>query len=275
MIFYFFFFSSRRRHTRCGRDWSSDVCSSDLDQVDAAGELVEQTASEEARVAAGDETPAGGALVACECQVCGGEPDPARLELDADRFAAELDGLTEGCPGSAHRVEHELADLAVGRDRCARECGQHLGGVCGRGWQVAAAALRVRCLLCDRPDRARLARTHAATLVTAAASLASASACAWRRKTSMSLWLRTELPRLVAVSESAAFLLVLAGVDGDDVLPVLQPLLLAAADDCTDRAACIVGGEYQEAAGFEAVAQLRGEAGCAALAQARVHGGER
>src|SRR6266436_7580418 len=27
---FFFFFSSRRRHTRCSRDWSSDVCSSDL-----------------------------------------------------------------------------------------------------------------------------------------------------------------------------------------------------------------------------------------------------
>src|SRR5207245_8159878 len=26
-----FFLSSRRRHTRCYRDWSSDVCSSDLD----------------------------------------------------------------------------------------------------------------------------------------------------------------------------------------------------------------------------------------------------
>src|SRR2546429_6607457 len=25
-----FFLSSRRRHTRCSRDWSSDVCSSDL-----------------------------------------------------------------------------------------------------------------------------------------------------------------------------------------------------------------------------------------------------
>src|SRR2546429_5933365 len=25
-----FFMSSRRRHTRCSRDWSSDVCSSDL-----------------------------------------------------------------------------------------------------------------------------------------------------------------------------------------------------------------------------------------------------
>src|SRR5438045_9754835 len=29
--FFFFFFSSRRRHTRCLSDWSSDVCSSDLD----------------------------------------------------------------------------------------------------------------------------------------------------------------------------------------------------------------------------------------------------
>src|SRR2546422_2666229 len=30
---FFFFFSSRRRHTRCSRDWSSDVCSSDLAKV--------------------------------------------------------------------------------------------------------------------------------------------------------------------------------------------------------------------------------------------------
>src|SRR5690606_40241243 len=29
-VFFFFFFSSRRRHTRFSRDWSSDVCSSDL-----------------------------------------------------------------------------------------------------------------------------------------------------------------------------------------------------------------------------------------------------
>src|SRR5690606_39660102 len=32
-VFYLvFFFSSRRRHTRFSRDWSSDVCSSDLEQ---------------------------------------------------------------------------------------------------------------------------------------------------------------------------------------------------------------------------------------------------
>src|SRR5216684_519014 len=34
MVVFFFFFSSRRRHTRCSRDWSSDVCSSDLPQQD-------------------------------------------------------------------------------------------------------------------------------------------------------------------------------------------------------------------------------------------------
>src|SRR5690625_7799112 len=31
-----FFFSSRRRHTRWPRDWSSDVCSSDLNDEDKA-----------------------------------------------------------------------------------------------------------------------------------------------------------------------------------------------------------------------------------------------
>src|SRR3712207_7947278 len=30
LSYLFFFFSSRRRHTRYWRDWSSDVCSSDL-----------------------------------------------------------------------------------------------------------------------------------------------------------------------------------------------------------------------------------------------------
>src|SRR5690606_39895650 len=46
-LFCFFFFSSRRRHTRFSRDWSSDVCSSDLYLVGAdaafsahAGDLV-------------------------------------------------------------------------------------------------------------------------------------------------------------------------------------------------------------------------------------------
>src|SRR3712207_7909422 len=36
MVVYFCFFSSRRRHTRYWRDWSSDVCSSDLGSVPRA-----------------------------------------------------------------------------------------------------------------------------------------------------------------------------------------------------------------------------------------------
>src|SRR6266436_8501862 len=40
-VFFFFFFSSRRRHTRCSRDWSSDVCSSDLDLDKLRGDLTE------------------------------------------------------------------------------------------------------------------------------------------------------------------------------------------------------------------------------------------
>src|SRR5690625_7285325 len=43
---YIFFFSSRRRHTRWPRDWSSDVCSSDLlhlvAQVEVGGGRVEE-----------------------------------------------------------------------------------------------------------------------------------------------------------------------------------------------------------------------------------------
>src|SRR5215475_4814268 len=34
-LLFLFFFSSRRRHTRFSRDWSSDVCSSDLGRLPA------------------------------------------------------------------------------------------------------------------------------------------------------------------------------------------------------------------------------------------------
>src|SRR2546427_1828777 len=39
-VFYFFFFSSRRRHTRFDCDWSSDVCSSDLQAFAALDEVL-------------------------------------------------------------------------------------------------------------------------------------------------------------------------------------------------------------------------------------------
>src|SRR5207245_7307615 len=42
-----FLFASRRRHTRCYRDWSSDVCSSDLDAGNRVAEI--QRALDEGR----------------------------------------------------------------------------------------------------------------------------------------------------------------------------------------------------------------------------------
>src|SRR6185295_6591123 len=38
-LVFVFFFSSRRRHTRYWRDWSSDVCSSDLDGAERQNPL--------------------------------------------------------------------------------------------------------------------------------------------------------------------------------------------------------------------------------------------
>src|SRR5690606_40829806 len=41
-----FFFSSRRRHTRFSRDWSSDVCSSDLGGADPQAEVLARPVAE-------------------------------------------------------------------------------------------------------------------------------------------------------------------------------------------------------------------------------------
>src|SRR5256885_7255072 len=46
-VVYFFFFSSRRRHTRLQGDWSSDVCSSDLEVIDALLGLLDQRVAED------------------------------------------------------------------------------------------------------------------------------------------------------------------------------------------------------------------------------------
>src|SRR5207249_5297607 len=69
-----FLFSSRRRHTISKRDWSSDVCSSDLDRAKRVDLLLEALAAE----------PGLRAVIA------GDGPDRARLEELARRHG--LDG---------------------------------------------------------------------------------------------------------------------------------------------------------------------------------------
>src|SRR2546422_433610 len=73
-IMFFFFFSSRRRHTRCSRDWSSDVCSSDL----LLHQVVER-ATERGTLALSQPADAGGQSL--EGDTLPGEPDPARQVL--------------------------------------------------------------------------------------------------------------------------------------------------------------------------------------------------
>src|SRR6266511_5543116 len=93
---FFFFFSSRRRHTRFSRDWSSDVCSSDLVGIDddqgahaEPGELLDEVAAEAAAADHGDAAPAQAELIG------GGDrraiaPVAARQEVPAERRHLDL-----------------------------------------------------------------------------------------------------------------------------------------------------------------------------------------
>src|SRR6266700_3791411 len=71
---FFFFFSSRRRHTRFSRDWSSDVCSSDLADlviVNTCGFL--DSAKQESLAAIGDAMAENGKVIVTGCM--GAEPE--------------------------------------------------------------------------------------------------------------------------------------------------------------------------------------------------------
>src|SRR3712207_7035757 len=76
-----FFFSSRRRHTRYWRDWSSDVCSSDLAPVRRYHVVAMET--ELVYNGAGDHDPYGliYALAEDEAAIRAGEKKPEPLVL--------------------------------------------------------------------------------------------------------------------------------------------------------------------------------------------------
>src|SRR5207249_6489164 len=97
-----FFFSSRRRHTSSKRDWSSDVCSSDLAEKDGAHLFV------------GEGFDAGKLMAAEKLERCastGGDVrnfvGHARLMHGSDGIAAADDG--SGAP--AGRVGHGLGNF--------------------------------------------------------------------------------------------------------------------------------------------------------------------
>src|SRR5690606_41090228 len=104
------FFSSRRRHTRFSRDWSSDVCSSDL------GSLRQRRARRDAR------------------------PRAARLDhLHSAAGAAPMNDETRFIAAVLKELANSTAvilaawgALEIGRASC-RERGEHRGGGGGDG----------------------------------------------------------------------------------------------------------------------------------------------
>src|SRR5439155_3646834 len=92
-LLFFFFFSSRRRHTRWPRDWSSDVCSSDLGaDIPAPGRRDERAlslAAARARTDQGTQARLKGSPYLNEAR---GLPENGRLDLDRHLTIADRIG---------------------------------------------------------------------------------------------------------------------------------------------------------------------------------------
>src|SRR6266550_1591261 len=97
-----FFFSSRRRHTMCSRDWSSDVCSSDLQLPRPAVDLQPLAVADEVRLGGGPDPDPGRAQRGsgegqhAALAVRAADKRPPQLEL---RIAECLEECT--CPSQA------------------------------------------------------------------------------------------------------------------------------------------------------------------------------
>src|SRR5438067_13198624 len=88
---FFFFFSSRRRHTRSKRDWSSDVCYSDLVQFMIAGPDLKNLADYSAKLL--EKMKAIPDAVDVDSTLISGKPE---VELQVDRETAADLGVRVG-----------------------------------------------------------------------------------------------------------------------------------------------------------------------------------
>src|SRR5262245_33489267 len=110
---YCFFFSSRRRHTRCLSDWSSDVCSSDLEA--RRGEAADEDARDQRR-RHGRRTMKVDELRVLEADELGMRLRTARRELYELRFKHAVGQLENSSEIS--KVRHDIARiLTVLRER--------------------------------------------------------------------------------------------------------------------------------------------------------------
>src|SRR5437870_2492732 len=124
----YFFFSSRSRHTRWPRDWSSDVCSSDLlaqhrpRVFEHAGvAVIEGQGREAAERASGrqaiDELPKGHDVVM--------PSEPAHLARET--FEREVNGGVARCPAVARGQHVMVAEHDAGRPKASHQAGEAQG----------------------------------------------------------------------------------------------------------------------------------------------------
>src|ERR1022692_117865 len=95
LFFFFFFFSSRRRHTRLQGDWSSDVCSSDLNDAGSLSiGLCKIVIDISAANQAGDHLTSQKCIVWRQCAEDVGihnihQPIPARLRIPVNQVVTD------------------------------------------------------------------------------------------------------------------------------------------------------------------------------------------
>src|SRR5690606_39335679 len=99
-----FFFSSRRRHTRFSRDWSSDVCSSDLHNVEHQKTHQEADAIGAALDVAAD-AASGTVEMKCQFQLMKMTEHP-QANAEIGRASCRKEGRWRGQPGETRRDKH-------------------------------------------------------------------------------------------------------------------------------------------------------------------------
>src|SRR5699024_11638916 len=110
----YFFFSSRRRHTRSKRDWSSDVCSSDLGRVIGAQRRAEHLHQGSLRERLRGGTGAGGMVGAALGALAGGSlSEPAAVTTSSAHGGIPSGGGRWGEPR-----KKTAADRALPRGPC-------------------------------------------------------------------------------------------------------------------------------------------------------------
>src|SRR5215217_8464701 len=163
----FFFFSSRRRHTRYWRDWSSDVCSSDLQPFKQGVVCIDRDSHHlHVRRPRGWSQP-GGRF----------RRDVARALAEEDEADVRRAAGDRGCHGLGRR---QAADLGCRHQVFLRvEAG--LVGALAEATGVTRGAGTVLAGACCVFSRSRISTSSASDGVGAAGSAAGSSAC-WRRR---------------------------------------------------------------------------------------------